>query len=342
MVDFAEELIETKRPQIKNDIHNIMTIPLVFLISFVVFVLLILQIIVKGILKPLALMQKATEEAAKGTFAPIAYEAQKEDEVVRLIETFNEMANQLKTKQEELLQSRKMAAIGTFTSGIAHELNNPLNNISLTAESLIEEFSRLSQEESMEMIREILSQTDRASKVVENLLEFSRKERPFLLEVNINEVLEHTIKLVRNQFLITGIQLKKDISNILPPIRGRRQDLQQAFLNLILNSIQAIEDMSVENVISVRSGAGPDGYIRVDFSDTGTGIQPEDLDHIFDPFYTTKPVGQGTGLGLSLVYGIIRTHKGYIEAKSEINKGTTFSIYLPVPANNEKETTDAF
>ena len=155
-------------------------------------------------------------------------------------------------------------------------------------------------------------------------------------------MLEHTIKLVKNQFLITGIQLKKDISNILPPIRGRRQDLQQAFLNLILNSIQAIEDMSVENVISVRSGAGPDGYIRVDFSDTGTGIQPEDLDHIFDPFYTTKPVGQGTGLGLSLVYGIIRTHKGYIEAKSEINKGTTFSIYLPVPANNEKETTDAF
>ncbi|HSQ84947.1 MAG TPA: ATP-binding protein, partial [Desulfobacterales bacterium] len=112
---------------------------------------------------------------------------------------------------------------------------------------------------------------------------------------------------------------------------------QQAFINILLNSIQAMKDLSGENIIAIRTGLGPDGYIRIDFSDTGIGIKPEDMKYIFDPFYTTKPVGRGTGLGLSLVYGIIRTHGGYVEVKSEIDKGTTFSIYLPIAENDGKE-----
>lgn len=330
MVDFANKLITAKRHRIQNAIHRIMIIPLIFLISFIVFVVLILQLISKGILKPVALMQEATEEAAKGTFRPIIYESGREDEVTHLIETFNEMAKQLETKQEQLLQSRKMASIGTFTSGIAHELNNPLNNISLTAESLMEEFTEMTKEEASEMMMEILVQADRAGQVVKNLLEFSRTERPVLLELRIDDVLDRTIKLIKNQLMVTGIQLKRVNSETLPPIKGRNQDLQQVFINILLNSIQAMKDLSEENIISIRTGPGPNGYIRVDFSDTGTGIKPEDMKNIFDPFYTTKAVGRGTGLGLSLVYGIIRTHGGYIEVKSEINKGTTFSIYLPI------------
>ncbi len=337
LVDFANELIETKRLRIQKAIRNIMTIPVIFLICFIVFIFFIFRLVAKGILKPLSLIQKATEEAAKGTFEPIVYESDSKDEIFHLIETFNEMEKQLDTKQEQLLQSRKMASIGTFTSGIAHELNNPLNNISLTAESLMEEFTEVDREEAEEMIKEILAQADRASQVVKNLLEFSRTERPFLLELNVNEVIERTIKLVRNQIMVTGIQLERNITEALPPIKGRRQDLQGVFLNILINSIQAIEDLSKESIISIHSGLGPNGYIRVDFTDTGKGIKPDDLKHIFDPFYTTKPVGRGTGLGLSLVYGIIRTHGGYIEVKSEINKGTTFSIYLPIAKNNEEE-----
>jgi len=341
MVDFANELIMTKRQRIQKDIHRIMIIPLIFIVSFIVFMILILQLISKGILKPVALMQKATEEAAKGTFRPIVYESQREDEVIHLIETFNDMAKQLETKQEQLLQSRKMASIGTFTSGIAHELNNPLNNISLTAESLMEDFTEMTKEEASEMMMEILAQADRASQVVKNLLEFSRTERPVLLELSINDVLDRTIKLIKNQIMVTGIQLKRENSKNLPPIKGRGQDLQQVFINILLNSIQAMKDLSGENIITIRTGPGPDGYIRIDFSDTGIGIKPEDMKHIFDPFYTTKPVGRGTGLGLSLVYGIIRTHGGYIEVKSEIVKGTTFSIYLPIYHDCEKETDHA-
>jgi two-component system, NtrC family, sensor kinase len=341
MVDFANELITTKRHRIQMAINRIGFIPVIFLISFIVFVILILQLIIKGILKPVALMQKATEEAAKGTFSPIVYESGREDEVTHLIETFNEMAKQLETKQEQLLQSRKMASIGTFTSGIAHELNNPLNNISLTAESLMEEFTGMKKEEASEMMMEILAQADRASQVVKNLLEFSRTERPLLLELCIDDVLDRTIKLIKNQIMVTGIQLKRDNSERLPPIKGRSQDLQQVFINVLLNSIQAMKDLSGENIITIRTGPGPNGYIRIDFSDTGIGIKPEDLKHIFDPFYTTKPVGRGTGLGLSLVYGIVRTHGGYVEVKSEINIGTTFSIYLPIAVNEDKEATHA-
>ncbi|MGD2028943.1 MAG: HAMP domain-containing sensor histidine kinase, partial [Desulfobacterales bacterium] len=227
MVDFANELIRTKRHRIQKAINRIGIIPVVFLISFIVFVVLILQLISKGILKPVALMQKATEEAAKGTFKPIVYKSDREDEVTHLIETFNEMAKQLETKQEQLLQSRKMASIGTFTSGIAHELNNPLNNISLTAESLMEEFTEITKEEAKEMLMEILAQADRASQVVKNLLEFSRTERPLLLELCIDDVLDRTIKLIKNQIMVTGIHLKKETSKGLPPIKGRSQDLQQ-------------------------------------------------------------------------------------------------------------------
>jgi two-component system, NtrC family, sensor kinase len=341
MVDFANELIITKRHRIQKAINSIGIIPVIFLVSFIVFVILILQLISKGILKPVALMQQATEEAAKGTFKAIVYESEREDEVTHLIETFNEMAKQLETKQEQLLQSRKLASIGTLTSGIAHELNNPLNNISLTAESLMEEFTEMTTAEASEMMMEILAQADRAGQVVKNLLEFSRTERPLLLELRIDDVLDRTMKLIKNQIMVTGIHLKRENSKDLPPIKGRSQDLQQAFINILLNSIQAMKDLSGENIITIRTGPGPNGYVRIDFSDTGIGIKPEDMEHIFDPFYTTKPVGRGTGLGLSLVYGIIRTHGGYVEVKSEINVGTTFSIYLPSVATEEKEADHA-
>jgi signal transduction histidine kinase len=205
----------------------------------------------------------------------------------------------------------------------------------------MEDFTEMTKEEASEMMMEILAQADRASQVVKNLLEFSRTERPVLLELSINDVLDRTIKLIKNQIMVTGIQLKRENSKNLPLIQGRNQDLQQVFINILLNSIQAMKDLSGENIITIRTGPGPDGYIRIDFSDTGIGIKPENMKHIFDPFFTTKPVGRGTGLGLSLVYGIIRTHGGYIEVKSEINKGTAFSIYLPITVNEEEETDHA-
>jgi two-component system NtrC family sensor kinase len=333
LVDFAQSLIRLNRQRIQKTLSGTLTIPLAFVVTFAILVLLVFQLITRAILRPLAMVKGATEQVAKETFEPIPYKAEGKDEVSQLIAAFNKMAEEIKSGQEQLLQSRKMASIGTFTSGIAHELNNPLNNISITAESLLMEYPAADASEVHEMVQDIIHQADRASQVVKNLLEFSRTERPFLTQLSVKEVIQGTVRLVKNQIMVKGIQLETEIADGLPAIQGKRQDLQQAFLNIILNSIQATEK---GGLISIRSGKAQGGYIRVSIQDTGTGIKPGDLEHIFDPFYTTKPVGEGTGLGLSLTYGIIKTHGGYIEVKSEVGKGTVFFIHLPV-ADGKKE-----
>jgi signal transduction histidine kinase len=203
----------------------------------------------------------------------------------------------------------------------------------MTAESLMGEWHSVSPEEADDMIRDILHQAERASQVVKNLLEFSRTERPFLTDLNLRDVIEGTIRLVKNQIMVTGIELDVQIADSLPTIRGRRQDLQQALLNILLNSVQAMPE---GGTISIRANPAPDGTVRIDMADTGTGIKPSALEHIFEPFYTTKPVGEGTGLGLSLTYGIVRTHGGYIEVKSEMGKGTVFSIHIPTVNGKEE------
>ncbi len=326
LIDFTQKLIQAKRQRIEGTLKRALTIPLAVMGIFIVLILVIFRIVNRDILGPLKLVKIAIEEVAKETFTPIHYDTEKQDEITRLIASFNKMVDELESRQEQLLQSRKLASIGTFTSGIAHELNNPLNNIAITAESLLSDYRDMPEEEMDEMISEILGQADRASQVVKNLLEFSRTEQPYLRNLDIGEVLEHTIRLIKNQLMVTHIRTEKEIAEGLPPVRGKRQDLQQAFINILLNAVQAMPE---GGVIGIRAGLDPGGYIRIDLSDTGTGIKPEALAHIFDPFFTTKQVGQGTGLGLSLVYGIIRTHGGYIEVKSEEGRGTTFSIYLP-------------
>ena len=332
LVDFAQSLIQIKRQRTDETLRHALAIPLACIGVLIILTVVIFRFVNSGILKPLSIIERATENVAKESFAPIIYNKEKQDEITRLIASFNKMVDELESRQEQLIQSRKLASIGTLTSGIAHELNNPLNNISITAESLMLNYHDMPEKEMDEMIGDILAQADRASQVVRNLLEFSRTERPYLRDLDIREVIERTIKFIRNQFIVSHIQMEKKIADDLPSIRGKRQDLQQAFVNILLNAIHA---MPGGGTIKILAGRGPKGYIKIALSDTGTGIKPEALKHIFDPFYTTKESGKGTGLGLSLVYNIVRTHGGYIEVNSELGKGTTFSIYLP--ENDKKE-----
>jgi signal transduction histidine kinase len=190
----------------------------------------------------------------------------------------------------------------------------------------------MSEDQTNEMIDDILTQTDRASQVVKNLLEFSRTERTCLKDLDVREIIERTLKLIKNQLVVAHIQVEKQIAENLPAIRGKRQDIQQALVNILLNATQA---MPGGGSVTITAGPGPKGYIRIDISDTGTGIGPEALEHIFDPFFTTKASSQGTGLGLSLVYSIIRAHGGYIEVSSKVKKGSTFSIFLPLIPEKE-------
>lgn len=288
---------------------------------------------VKSIIKRLDSIKQATMSLGEGEFEPIPT-LSTPDEISELILAFNQMGYALEQKQEQLIQSKKLASIGTFSSGIAHEINNPLNNISLSTDTLIEEFGTLEEKESREILDDILAQTERASKIVRNLLDFSRPQSSNMQLLHIDFVLHKTINLIANELQIHQILLKYDIQELLPKVNGNSQQLQQVFLNIIINAKQAIGDLGS---ISVKAQATGDGYICTTIKDSGSGIPQKHLEQIFDPFFTTKETGKGTGLGLSIVYGIIRKHGGYIEVASTLDVGTTFSVYLPVDHNQKEQ-----
>jgi two-component system NtrC family sensor kinase len=302
-----------------------------FIISVVVF--LALGIVVafylsRMLVQPMFQMQQAMDKIAHGDFTPLPLTTGSSEEFFALFRAFNRMIHELEVHQEQLVQSRKIAAVGTLTSGIAHELNNPINNIVLTAEALQEDFRQLSQEETLGLIHDILVQSERASEIVKGLLDFSRAEHPEFVALSIGDIIQDTLKLVRNQLTLSGIHVEQDIPADLPPIHGEKKSLQQVFLNLFINAIQAMLD---EGTLRIGAHLSPDGqWMVVDVTDTGVGIEPEHLSQIFDPFYTTKQVGRGTGLGLSVSYGIIEKHGGHIEVRSRKGEGSTFTVTLPV------------
>jgi two-component system, NtrC family, sensor kinase len=303
-----------------------------FVFSIVLFVILgvlVAWYISRLLVGPLFQMQQYMEKIAHGDFAPIPEAECKSQEFYSLFRAFNRMIKELEYHQEQLLQSGKIAAIGTLTAGIAHELNNPINNIMLTAEFIKEDLSQLSQEDGEEMIQDILVQAQRASEIVRNLLDFSRAEQPEREPLDIAQILRDTVKLVQNQVTLSGVELEWDLPANLPTVNGDPKTLQQVFLNLFINAIQAMKEGGTLT-IRARQG-GEDGQeLLVEVADTGSGIDPEDLSHVFEPFFTTKEVGRGTGLGLSVSYGIVRKHGGHIEVKSQKGAGSTFTVVLPV------------
>lgn len=333
MVDFSSNLLTLKQGLIKKSLKLILYSFIGLTAGFFFFILLIFQLQAKSVIGRLAFVQQATKDLLHGQFTPIIDDVIKSDEVSDLILAFNKMGSEMEIKQEQLVQSRKLAAIGTFSSGIAHELNNPLNNISLSADALLEEYDELSAEEAKGIINDIVLQTKRASEVVKDLLDFCRDKTPTSSPLNIKNVIQATVKLIANQLRLNAIWLEDYIPENLPHVRGDMQKLQQVFLNLFVNAIQV---MPKGGLIHLDARLEPEGYVRIDVNDTGTGISPEKIEDIFDPFYTTKPVGQGTGLGLSIVYGIVKKHGGYIEVKSKIDVGTTFSIFLPVTTDGSE------
>jgi two-component system NtrC family sensor kinase len=301
-----------------------------FFISILVFLglgILVAFYLAWVLVRPMMQMQQAMERITHGDFTPLPEPEGRSEEFISLFRAFNRMIRELEEHQEEILQSRKIAAIGTLTAGIAHELNNPINNIALTAEALKEDFGQMDEGEAQGLMQDILVQAERASEIVKGLLDFSRSERPELEPVSIVTVIDDTLKLVRNQLMLSGIQVDKEISPEVPPISGDRKSLQQVFLNLFINAIQAMSD---GGQLIIRVWSDRDQWLHVDVKDTGQGIDPEHLPHIFDPFYTTKEVGRGTGLGLSVTYGIIEKHGGHIEVHSKKGEGALFSIVLPV------------
>jgi signal transduction histidine kinase len=235
------------------------------------------------------------------------------------------MAEELEARQEQIIHSRKIASLGTLVSGVAHELNNPINNIILTIDSLVGG-RKITDERRLTMLNDILNQAVRASEIVKHLLDFSRSDRTIIEDLDIARTLQETIQISENQITVNNIKLRVDLASDLPVIRGNRQALQQVFINLLTNAVHA---MPSGGELLVSAARGSDQKIIIRVRDTGSGISEEHLPYIFDPFFTTKKVGTGTGLGLSVSYGIIKKHGGVITVDSSPGKGSTFTIVLP-------------
>jgi two-component system NtrC family sensor kinase len=326
ILSLASDLVNRERQKVITAIRTYMLTAIFLMgINFLVMIWVATEL-TRQILQPLGRAVNYTQRFAAGDFTPIAPQRKYRDEFSDLAIALNHMMNEVKEKQEQLVQSRKMAAVGTLTSGIAHELNNPLNNISLTTEALIDGMGDYSDEQKLRMLHEIFTQVERASGTVRNLLDFTRTE--YRLEpINIQGLIQASLKLVNNELLINNIEVETDIAPGLANVRGNFHDLQQVFLNLFLNAIQAMPNGGKLS-ISVTSDEAK--FLRTDVKDTGCGIPKENLDRIFEPFFTTKEVGKGTGLGLSVIYGVIEKIGGHIKVDSELGQWTKFSVYLPV------------
>jgi len=233
---------------------------------------------------------------------------------------------QRKLMHRQLLQADRLASVGQLAAGVAHEINNPLGLILGYTQLLLREAPQAEAVE--EDLQTIEKQTRNCKKIVEDLLNFARKSGTQMGAVNVNDALSAVIDVVRNQLELDSIVIQTQLDDDLPDIAGDSEKLKQVFMNLLINARQAI---GTNGRISIASGAAADGRtVMITVTDDGPGIAPDIQDKIFDPFFTTKPTGQGTGLGLSVSYGIIEDHQGEIEVASEVGRGTTFHIRLPV------------
>jgi two-component system, NtrC family, sensor kinase len=226
--------------------------------------------------------------------------------------------------EEQLLQTEKLTSLGLLAAGVAHEVNTPLAVISNYIQMLAKQLP--GDDPRHKLIGKIVKQTFRASEIVNNLLNFSRTGAAEFTEVNLNKVLEETLSLVSHPFRTARVSVIKTLQGNLPPVLGSTNRLQQVFLNLFMNARDA---MPSGGMVEVRTAAN-NGYVEVEVTDTGIGIADENLHRIFDPFFTTKSSSSGTGLGLSVSYGIIKEHLGKIEVRSMPGKGTSFRLEFPV------------
>ena len=233
----------------------------------------------------------------------------------------------------QALSQSKLATLGEVATGLAHEINQPLTYISTIAQVILEDLKMNSLDHTQveSQLSEAYRQVGRIDRIIQHLRTFGRADEGEMLPVELETILDNTLLLMSPRIRLSDIELDRRINPDVPKVIGSPNQLEQMFINLFQNSIDAVETVQSEGKISIHIShvAGGD-FVQIEFGDNGHGIPQENLDRVFDPFFTTKPVGQGTGLGLSIVYGIVRDHGGTIACESTLNQGTTFVITLPV------------
>ena len=347
IVTIAERTADTERKSIKALLLNARQRIIFLMIGLAVLGVTIGQILSRIVVRPLKELEKSMAIIAEGGFDTIAIHSI-DSEIVSLTAAVNMMLKELELRQRHVMRSEKLASLGTLLAGVAHELNNPLSNISTSCQILIEEIDDTDIAYKKELLGQVEDQTERARNIIRSLLEFSR-EKAFNKEwCAVKSLLAETIQFTKGQ-IPTKVTISMNIPDDLS-IHVDKQRLQQVFLNLLKNAIESIED---EGTITIRARHQTaidkaednneiynylkyrgkctleEDTVDIEIADTGSGMPPEVAAKIFDPFFTTKDVGKGSGLGLSIVHEIIEEHDGCIAVDSKPGVGTRFFIRLP-------------
>jgi two-component system NtrC family sensor kinase len=297
----------------------------------------------RPITRSLGKLVAASGEVAQGNL-DTKVEILTNDEFEDLADTFNTMADALKARDEQLKalaetrvrKSERLAMVGQLAAGVAHELNNPLQGIVAYSLLMLEDLPPDHPDRSA--LETIVTQAQRCTKIVRGLLDFSRQKKSYKKAYEVDLVLEESLSLVEHQSLFHNIAIEKRFERDLPMVTMDPSQIQQVFMNLIMNAAEAMEGEGLL-VVSTRHDCEKE-TVEVVVRDTGTGILTEDLDQIFVPFFTTKEAGHGVGLGLAISFGIVEEHGGKISVDSEVGKGTTFTVRLPV-AKDEPDAAHA-
>jgi len=300
--------------------------------------LIVSYFIAQRILVPIFMLVNASK-AVTGGDLEANVEINTNDELEDLADSFNAMAQALKKRDEQLkefatqriMASERLALIGQLSANVAHELNNPLTGIVTFSHLILEETE--CDDPHRTSIEKIVGQATRCRDIIRGLLDFSRQRKPNKTLSNINTVMNQCLSFVENQALFLNIEIIKDFQEDLPMIIIDPSQIERVIMNMIINAAEAM-DGSGELILATRSGPYSE-HIELEFKDTGQGVSIENLEKIFDPFFTTKDVGHGTGLGLAISYGVVKAHNGTISIESEVGKGTTFIVRLPVKAADE-------
>ncbi len=329
---FSQKIVTMERKQVNSIISSSVKLLFYFFSAVLLVAITSTYMFFSKMFQNLRRIETVTNSISAGNFKKIEEWKMPNNELGSVMRAINSMCEELETRHEQLIQAKKLSSIGILTAGVAHELGNPLNNISMVAQTYLELYDNLSKEDHLEYMQTVLTECDRIRNIVQSLLDFSRAKDTEFKVSDINSVVTNSVKLVHNMLHVAEIDSKLELQEGLPPVLLDENKIQSVLVNLITNAIQA---MPSGGTLTMRSSfhEGED-HVTLEVGDTGKGIPAEFLSHIFDPFFSTKGT-KGTGLGLSISYGIIKNHNGRIRARSKVGVGTTFVIELPVYREKE-------
>jgi signal transduction histidine kinase len=348
IITTAEEISKAERRYLQTALYNTRDMLIFSIIFLCLLGAAIGQVLSRMVVKPLKLIENSMATIAEGRFESIHINS-RDREIVSLAGALNKMLKELELRQRHLIQSEKLASLGTLLSGVAHELNNPLSNISTSAEILKEELKEADLQYKLELLAQVEEQCDRARNIVRSLLEFSRDSEFKKEKVALKNMINETLKFIKGH-VQAEVSINTDIADDIF-VYVDKQRIQQALLNLIKNAVESLEghgevsikaqkhraidkvgeEAAIYNYLKYRGKCTlEEDTVDIEISDNGSGIPQDAVSKIFDPFFTTKDVGKGSGLGLYIVHEIIEEHDGCIAVDSKIGEGTTFLIRLPI------------